>query len=410
MIKLFSSSQQVLFVLLGVSIPTTIAGTNLLLILLAFCWLFERNFKVKFNKIVASSWSLLIIVLFLLYFLGMFWGTHHDNATWQFQKLALLLFFPILMTLSLTRKTMQYALAAFLITNFISAVIAILINYQVIKPLSSYLIFIEPFYGTSAFIKYNYHNVLLAFSSIICLYLFLEKKTSYKYLIIFFFITYAFSIFTERGRAGQLLFNLAMLFYIVRYAQRNVGLKLFMLRFLLFCTLLFAFNFFMYNNNNSYKKRVDAVSEIIQNNGKRQGYKRDIRYVFIEETLKDIFKKPILGYGTGSFGKIFINKQKKGIISSKYKFFNWITPHNQYLYIWFEVGILGLLCLILIFYLQAKKLLKQRDGLFKVSLPVSFMLLMMVDSYLFIFILTSAYIFLYTICSRYHIEPNEISV
>ena len=410
MIKLFSSSQQVLFVLLGVSIPTTIAGTNFLLILLAFCWLFERNFKLKFNKIVASSWSLLIIVLFLLYFLGMFWGTHHDNSTWQFQKLALLLFFPILITLSLTRKTMQYALAAFLITNFISAIIAILINYQVIKPLSSYLIFIEPFYGTSAFIKYNYHNVLLAFSSIICLYLFLEKKTSYKYLIIFFFITYAFSIFTERGRAGQLLFNLAMLFYIVRYAQRNVGLKLFMLRFLLFCTLLFAFNFFMYNNNNSYKKRVDAVSEIIQNNGKRQGYKRDIRYVFIEETLKDIFKKPILGYGTGSFGKIFINKQKKGIISSKYEFFNWITPHNQYLYIWFEVGILGLLCLILIFYLQAKKLLKQRDGLFKVSLPVSFMLLMMVDSYLFIFILTSAYIFLYTICSRYHLETNEISV
>ena len=410
MTTLFSRSQQIIFILLGVSIPTSIAITNFLLILIALCWIYERNFKVKFKKIFFSVWPILIIVLLLLYFIGMFWGTYHDNSSWQFQKLALLLFFPILMTLSLTRRTMQYALTAFLITNFISALIAILINYQIIKPLSSYFTFIESFYGTSAFIKYNYHNVLLAFSSIICLYLFLEKKTKYKYLVIFFFIVYALSIFTERGRAGQLLFNLAMLFYILRYAaQRNVGLKLLMFRFLIFCTLLFSFNLFMYNKNNSYKKRVDAVSEIIQNNGQRKGYKRDIRYVFIEETLKDIIKKPILGYGTGSFGKIFIIKQKKGIISSEYKFFDWITPHNQYLYVWFEIGFLGLLCLILIFYLQAKKLLKQCDGLFKVCLPVSFMLLMMVDSYLFIFILTSAYIFLYTICSRYHLEPNEIS-
>ena len=75
--------------------------------------------------------------------------------------------------------------------------------------------------------------------------------------------------------------------------------------------------------------------------------------MFIEETLKDIIKKPILGYGTGSFGK-FSLLNKKGIISSEYKFFDWITPHNQYLYVWFEIGILGLLCLILIFYLQAK--------------------------------------------------------
>ena len=143
---LFSRSQQVIFVLLGVSIPTSIAITNFLLISLALCWLFERNYKVKFKKIFFSVWPILIIVLLLLYFLGMFWGTYHDNSTWQFQKLALLLFFPILMTLSLTRKTMQYALTAFLITNFISAIIAILINYQIIKPLSSYVTFIEPFY------------------------------------------------------------------------------------------------------------------------------------------------------------------------------------------------------------------------------------------------------------------------
>jgi O-antigen ligase len=404
MVNFFSKAQQFLFVLLGFSIPISIAFTNILLALLALCWLIEGGFKEKFNKVISSKSFLSVIALIILYVVGMFWGSHHDNSSWQFQKLALLLFFPVLTTLSLKRKTMQYGLVAFLIVNFISACFAILINYQIVKPLSHYISSITPYYGTSAFLKYNYHNVLLAFSSIICLYLFLEKKTKYRYLIAFFFIVYAVSLFTERGRAGQILFNIATLFYIIRYAKSNTGLKLFIIRFITLCVLLFSFNFIMYQNVKTYKKRVEAITEIIKNNGERKGYKRDIRYVFVEETIEDIFKKPFFGYGTGSFGTIFQNKIKTGSISDEYEFFIWTTPHNQYLYVWFETGILGLLFLFLIFYFQAKQLLKQRDGPFKISLPLSFLFLMLIDSYLFIFILITAYIYLYTIYSRYHLD------
>ena len=410
MINSFSKAQQVLFVLLGLSIPISIAFTNILLALIALCWLVEGNFKEKFNYITSSKWCASMIALIILYVFGMLWGSNHSNANWEFQKLALLLFFPILKTLDLKRKTMQYSVVGFLIINFISACFAILINYQIIQPLSHYTSLIDPYYGTSAFIKYNYHNVLLAFSSTICLYLFLERKTKYRYIIAVFFIVYAVSIFTERGRAGQILFNIVTLFYIIRYAKSNVGIKLFIIRFIALCVMLFSFNFIMYQNVKTYKKRVEAVTEIIKNNGERKGYKRDIRYVFVEETIEDILKKPFLGYGTGSFGYIFQNKIKTGIISDEYEFFDWTTPHNQYLYVWFEIGLLGLLFLILIFYFQAKQLLKQRDGGFKVSLPLSFLFLMLIDSYLFIFILITAYIYLYTIYSRYHLDSKDINV
>ena len=86
------------------------------------------------------------------------------------------------------------------------------------------------------------------------------------------------------------------------------------------------------------------------------------------------------------------------------------NPHNQYLYVWFEIGVLGLLFLIFIFYFQAKQLLKQRDGYFKVSLPLSFLFLMLIDSYLFIFILITAYIYLYILYSRYHLDSKDINV
>jgi O-antigen ligase len=156
----------------------------------------------------------------------------------------------------------------------------------------------------------------------------------------------------------------------------------------------------VYESTTVYKSRFDAVSNVIQNNGDRgEGRTDDIRYVFIKESLSRILEKPIFGYGTGSFGTIFHEQ-----VDSGHMFDRHTTPHNQYLYVWFELGILGLVLLLLIFYYQIKELFRKKDGSHRTLLPLSFMFLMLVDSYLFIFILTICYMFLYTIYSRYHQE------
>ena len=79
------------------------------------------------------------------------------------------------------------------------------------------------------------------------------------------------------------------------------------------------------------------------------------------------------------------------------------TSRESYL-VWFELGILGLLLLLSIFYHQIRELLKKKDGVHRVLLPLSFMFLMLVDSYFFIFTLTIAYVFLFTIYTRYQNE------
>jgi O-antigen ligase len=224
------------------------------------------------------------------------------------------------------------------------------------------------------------------------LYLIIEKKTKYKNLLIVFIIVYALSIFTERGRAGQVIFNLVAVFYIIYYNRKQV------FKLLLWFWLLFSFQSIVYNSTNIYKYRLDAVSTIIQNNGGK-GNMQDIRYVFIRESLNRIFEKPFLGHGTGSFGTIFKNNVDSGHYFNKH-----ITPHNQYLYAWFELGIIGLVLLLMIFYYQIIELLKKQHGIHRVLLPLSFMFLMLVDSYFFIFILTIAYIYLHTIYSRYESE------
>ena len=392
--KLTGRVQQFLFVLLGVFIPTSIAITNFIIGSLVFCWILERNFKAKFDIIKSSKWMFSIFLLIGLYVLGMLWGDQHLNADWQFQRLALLLIFPILMTMNLEQETIKRATFAFLGTAFISALAAIAINNDIILPLGDYLSFIKLSHHNSAFIKYNYHNVILALAATLTFYLLLERKNKYTYLLLLFILIYAVSIFTERGRAGQVIFNLSAVFYIIYYNSRNL------LRLCAFLVLLFSFQFIIYNSTNVYKDRFDAVSNIIQNNGvARKGKIKDIRYVFIKETLSKILEKPILGYGTGSFGKIFENEVKSGHYFDKQT-----TPHNQYLYVWFELGILGLVLLLLIFYHQIKELFRKKDGIHRALLPFSFILLMLVDSYFFIFTLTICYIFLYTIYSRYQQE------
>jgi O-antigen ligase len=394
MSKLIVRAQQFLFVLLGVFIPTSIAITNLIIGLLALCWIFERNFKAKFDIIKSSKWMLAILALIGFYGLGMLWGDHHLNADWQFQRLALLLFFPILMTMNLKQETIKRAVFAFLGTAFISAFTAIAINNNIILPLSEYLSFIDPSWRNSAFITYNYHNVILALSTTLSLYVLIEKKSKYTYLLLLFIVVYAISIFTEIGRAGQVIFNLSAVFYIIYYNRRNL------LRLCALLVILFSFQFIVYKSTTVYKNRFDILSNIIQNNGDR-GKERpeDIRYVFVKESLKRIIEKPIFGYGTGSFGTIFNEQVKSGHIFNTHT-----TPHNQYLYVWFELGILGLVLLLLIFYLQVKELFRKKDGIHRLLLPLSFMFLMLVDSYFFIFILTICYMFLYTIYSRYQQE------
>lgn len=392
--KVRNQIQQGLFILLGVFIPTSIAITNLIIGLLCLCWILEGNFKSKFDFIKSSKWMLSIFALIGLYALGMLWGDNHLNAEWQFQRLALLLLFPVLSTMEVKRETIKRAVMVFLGTAFISALAAILINNKIILPLGNYLSFIEVSWRNSAFITYNYHNVILALATILAFYILVESKSKFRYLLMLFIIVYALSIFTERGRAGQVIFNLSAVFYILYYNRKHL------LRLVALMLLLFSFQYIIYKSTKVYKNRFDVMSNIIQNNGDAgEGKLEDIRYVFVKESLSRILEKPILGYGTGSFGTIFKAEVKSGHYFDKHT-----TPHNQYLYVWFELGILGLILLLYIFYHQIKELFKKQDGIHRILLPLSFMFLMLVDSYFFIFTLTVCYIFLYTIYSKYQEE------
>ncbi len=76
------------------------------------------------------------------------------------------------------------------------------------------------------------------------------------------------------------------------------------------------------------------------------------RKEFLILTPRLILKRPILGFGPDSFRSVFYGHYPNFIEKGHFH------PHNMYLHILFEVGVLGFLAFIYLFYLLLKNLLK----------------------------------------------------
>ena len=387
--------QTFFFILLGIAIPTSIAASGIIMGILALLWILEGGFNKKFKQIILSKWMLAILVLIVFYGIAMLWGNNHNNSLWIFQKISLLLMFIVFATSNFEQKAFRIGTVAFLISTFLSALLAIAIDLKIIQELHNYcsMISYNKIDYKAAFIKYNYHNLLLAFSALVCFYLLIEKKTKYPITIFLGILIYSWSIFWEAGRAGHLVFILFFLVYSLYYIKKKPTIILGLLAFL--STLLIV----AYNLSHPFKVRVDEGLETVFNKGKRPGMQKDIRYVFVQESLNYIQEKPILGYGTGSFGTIFKKEVKTG-----HHFYTHTTPHNNYLYVLFELGLVGLVLFLSIFYFQIRELLEFKDAFHRIILPLMFMVIMLVDSYIFIFILTTFYIYFYTIYREINVD------
>ena len=374
------------FILLGFSIPISVAFTNILIVIYTLSWIVEGDFAKKIKKFKSIKWVKSLLFLISLYFLGLLYGDMHYDYSYVLKRVLLLLFFIPIVISELKPKTYILALHTFLISNLISAIIAIGINYNFINPIFDNA-------AITAFLKYNYHNILLSFSALLSFLMFLKSKSKYSFLYILLILIYSYSIFNEAGRAGQLTFNVFFILYAIFLLRSKLKFSILIILFLTFL------NFLSYENSSIFKHRVDHLTHVVQNDGQKKNknsVEKDIRYLFTKKGLQLVSKKPILGYGTGSFSAVFKKETKTTYDLNKHK-----TPHNNYLYILFELGFIGLLFFLSFFYFQIKELLnKDLLNTEKLLLPSFMLFLMLFDSYMFIFSITLFYIFMYKIFTQ----------
>ena len=378
--------KHILLVILSLSIPLSIAVSNVTLILLTITIVLEGDLKNKIRKICSSKWMVSIITLILFYYLYWFiFGTYSDTL-WILKRVSILWFLPVFYSTKFSYKTTQKAVFAFLISMFISSVIAIAENYGFINLNGDN-------WTWAAFLKYTDHNVFLALSILILIYAYYNVNLSslIKNIFIFFLFVYLFSIFSEAGKTGQIALVLLIIVYIFQELRKNIK------KLILSLSLLFMSVYLIYNSSENLQKRFEKEINMVLNKESSN------RLLLLQHTVEIIKQKPFVGYGAGSFSDKFgaINEETKKIVRYNHK-----TPHNNYLYIWMELGIFGLVALVSIFYFQIRELKTLNGGSIMVLLPIMYLLIMFTDSYFLSFNTLVLYIYLSVIIVNYQYKPS----
>ena len=296
--------------------------------------------------------------------------------------------------MNLKQESYSQGIIAFLTSVFLMVIMSVLNQLGFTAHIFEYLPFLfknsHPLSQYPSTHLYNYHNVLVSFSLIISIYLTKKLSSPKFYILILFIILLTFSLFSEAGRAGQIVFVSFLSLYSIDLAIKKKRESIYIIFFLTF-TLFISYNF-----SPNFNYRVNDLLSKFQTTE----INNDARIIFWKSTLNKICEKPamnLIGHGTGSW---------RSEMNESFDYFNsmlekHITPHNNYLYIFFEIGVLGFIALIWFFYEMYRKFKTKAHKFFSRSLVFSYTALMLFDCYMLIFIISIAYIYLFIISVNY---------
>jgi O-antigen ligase len=365
---------QYLLIALAFLLPLTVFGANLVIVTICLLWIFSGNYKSKFLEIVSNKLVVASILFFLLHLMGLLWteniswGLHMLHKMWYFVGL-----YPILFTIVKKENIYTY-IFAFLLAISVTEVFSYLIWFELIEPFKNATV-----RNPIPFMSHISYNPILAFAIYLVLHqiVFNKKMSNIKVtLMSFFVITMIINMFITGGRAGQVIFFVMLIIFSfqVFYKQK---LKAFILICMAFPLIFFS----AYQSSEIFKDRFDdAMNDVVtfqQNSNTSVG----MRILFFSNSLELFKNNPIIGVGTGDF----VNEYFKVSAVNTPTFPLTTNPHNMYILILSQLGLIGLLSMLSIFYYQVKLSFNSPNKLIRdtgLMLPVIFLVLMMSDSYL----------------------------
>jgi O-antigen ligase len=318
-------------------------------ILLALIWLIEGDYKRKLYEIISSKLLLAFLAFLAFSFLSILWS---DNLHTAFNVAKKDLFWLVIFILatSLKKERIQPVITAFIVGMFVSEIIA----YGVFFELWTFKKATPQ--NPTPFMNHIDYSVYMAFTAILLLNRIFANHYSNREKIIFtlLFLTVVGNLFLTEGRTGQiaLLISIAVM-SIIHFKLSFKSLAL--------CTfLLLALFTSAYNLSNSFKEKTNTTYNNIQRTGNLDfNNSFGIRIAYWITTYSIVKESPVIGVGLGDY----IDETKKEIELNNYPYFDDYVktflsehhPHNQYLLVVLQMGLIGLFLLFYLFY----RILKQ---------------------------------------------------
>jgi len=367
-----------LLMLTAFFLPLTVFGGNFFAVLIFLLWLVKADFKSDFKRLKSNKLVIAVLLYLLLHVIALLWTADMEFGLYTLRKQLKFLFIPIFM-LFVKREHVKYYILAFLASMSLSEI-------------WSYGIFFEllPLYGGATLIDpiplmshANYTPFLTIAIYFLLYYVLFDhsidkiKKITYG----FFIITMSINIFITGGRAGQVMYFAMLVVLIFQYFPKNV----FKAATVSLFVLLISFSTF-YSNSKIFSDRVNAAVTELSDYKNHTHSSTGMRISSAINSWSIIKEHPIIGVGTGDYKNEFINASIKNNmkLESTLMIYN---PHNMYVLILVQFGLLGLVSMLYMFYAQIKIATNSNEEFVRkigVALPLLYLLIMLSDSYLMV--------------------------
>lgn len=322
-----------LAIFIGLSIPISTALTSILCPLALLLILAEGQYHLRFQRLRQQSIVVVALLLFGVILVGMIDTpvslTEAGRMVGKYQKLLYIPFFILLFRDDTTRR---WGLSAFLgamsITLFLSYLMAIT-GWHFGKGV-----------GESSFVVFkNYitQGLLMSLAAYFVTVQFLHHRTHWRWLqgIVILLAVYNI-VFMSQGRTGYVV--LASLILLLMYQwQQWRGI-------LVGVVVIAIFSSFAYLSSEVVKQRVDKVFSGFQDYQQGEPTSIPMRIGFLKNTLVLVSQHPLFGAGTGSFASQYRQlAEPQGMTLT-------VNPHNEYLMIAAQWGLLGASLLVYLLY------------------------------------------------------------
>ena len=372
-------------------LPLTVLGNNIFMWVTVLVWLFSGDYLNKFQQVKANKLALASILFFLVHLLGLLWT---ENLSWGLEMLRKMLTFlfvlPIFLTLS-RKENIKYYLLSFLIAIGICEFFSYLVWFELVKPFG-HATLMDP----TPIMGHISYNPILAFAIYLVLHqLLFEKNLSgfLRFIYTFFALSMTINMFITGGRAGQVMFFAALILIVFQFFRKS-QVKATIVSIVLISLIAVS----GYNYSPLFKNRIQQISYDLGGHSLNLNSSIVQRITFIKNTFDMVKKFPILGVGTGDFPTEYI--KINSVNSPRVK--STVQPHNMYLYVQAQLGLLGLASFFWIFYVQFRIAFASKDSFSHnvgIALPFLYLVIMLSDSYLLghftsnLFILFSSFLY-----------------
>ena len=317
----------------------------------------EKNYSEIFY---INKMNLFISILALLLILSYFYTSATDQEYLEvIKKYIKFLYIPICYFVFKETLKNQDFYFSFILGTSIILLLSYLKFFELISPAK-----ISEYFG----IQYNpklekgvvvfqhsiIHGIVFSFYSFLCFYR-ARLKSNYVYYVLSF-LGFFNVLFLNNSRTAYLIVIIMFCIILLSFLRSKDYTKFFSF----IAIIAVSFSFF---SNNILNDRLNLVINDIKHI-KKNDFKSSVgfRYVWFKNGLNTLYKSPVFGYGAGSFkNTLYKSLKKENLLNNE----DLLTqnPHNEFVSITVQAGLLGLLLILGFFYYFFKHLKESDIGL-----------------------------------------------